>query len=205
MFLALLLSCTVSCKNYNSILEKVYEDDQASRQWTHNMSSLSAEEIIRFNKEMQSSDSMYQNIVFRMLDKVGWPGGLSEKANKAIWIVIDHSDIKNQQKYLPLVISQSGKGVISKADCAVLQDRILMGIGKPQIYGTQIKMSATIIGNERSFVYNLWPVENAGRIDSIRNSVGLNPVEEYLADEKEHIGADIVWDRNKTVSDFLSE
>lgn len=43
----------------------------------------------------------------RILDKDGWPEGLSDKANKAIWLIIDYSDIDFQEKYLPYIESKA--------------------------------------------------------------------------------------------------
>ncbi len=125
---------------------------------------------------------MNQATVFGILDKEGWPSHLSDKANRAIWIVIDHSDLAYRSKYLGLVKEKAEEGVLDKTDYAILNDRVLMEEGKPQIYGTQIKMAAAL--------------------DSLRSTVGLSPIEEYLKTSSESIGQEIVWDKEKTVADF---
>lgn len=191
-----------SCNQYNRILEEVYDNDQAAREWTKGMSSLTADEIEAYATEMERVDSLIQAIVFEILDKDGWPSNLSNKANQAIWIVIDHSDLAFQRKYLYLVKEKAEECILEKADYAILNDRVLMGEGKPQIYGTQIKMNATIVDDEIAMQFFLWPVENPIVLDSLRNTMGLSPIKEYLQNSSESIGQEIVWDEKITIADF---
>ena len=86
----------IGCNHYNRILEGVYDRDQAAREWTIGMTSHSADEIAEYSNEMKRIDSLNQAIVFSILDKEGWPSHLSDKANHAIWLVIDHSDATNR-------------------------------------------------------------------------------------------------------------
>ena len=74
--------------------------------------------------------------------------------------------------------------------------------GLAQIYGTQIKMAATVIGEDITKQLYLWPVTDATALDSLRNTVGLSPIEEYLKTSSDAVGHVIVWDRTKTVEDF---
>ena len=192
----------IGCNHYNRILEGVYDRDQSAREWTIGMTSLSADEIAEYSNEMERIDSLNQAIVFSILDKEGWPSHLSDKANHAIWLVIDHSDATNRSKYLDLVKVKAEEGIISNSDYAILKDRTLMENRKAQIYGTQIKMAATIVGEDITMQLYLWPVEDAAVLDSLRNTIGLSPIEEYLRASSEAVGQSIVWDRTKTVDDF---
>ena len=201
-FFVLLITALTSCNQYNRILEEVYDNDQAAREWTKGMSSLSADEIVNYSTEMERVDSLNQATVFGILDKEGWSSHLSDKANQAIWIVIDHSDLAYRSKYLGLVKEKAEEGVLEKSDYAILNDRVLMEEGKPQIYGTQIKMGATIVDDEIAMHFFLWPVENPESLDSLRSTMGLSPIEEYLKTSSESVGAEIVWDKEKTVADF---
>lgn len=202
IFLILIISALASCNQYNRILEEVYDNDQAAREWPQGMSSLSADEIVNYSTEMERVDSLNQAIVFGILDKEGWPSHLSDKANRAIWIVIDHSDLAYRSKYLALVKEKAEHGILDKTDYAILNDRVLMEEGKRQIYGTQIKMAATIVDDKIAMRLCLWPVENPETLDSLRSTVGLPPIEEYLKTSGESIGQEIVWDKEKTVTDF---
>ena len=198
-----LLAAISGCSNrYNRILEEVYDKDQAARAWTSGMASLSADEIVAYSTEMALTDSLNQATVFGILDKEGWPARLSDKANQAIWLVIDHSDLAARSKYLDLVKAEAEEGVLDKSDFAVLNDRVLMEEGKPQVYGTQIKMAAEFVGEELTMQLYLWPVENPAALDSLRSSVGLSPIEEYLASSGATFGQPVVWDPARTVADF---
>ena len=66
-----------------------------------------------YSYEMARTDSLNQTTVFDILDKEGWPSHLSDKANRAIWLVIDHSDASNRIKYLDLVKVKAEEGVLS--------------------------------------------------------------------------------------------
>lgn len=198
-----LLAALAGCSNrYNRILEEVYDKDQEVRKWTV-LSSLSYDEIVTYSTEMALTDSLNQATVFGILDKEGWPARLSDKANQAIWLVIDHSDLATRRKYLDLVKAKAEEGVLDKSDYATLNDRVLMEEGKPQIYGTQIKITGTIIfGEEQTLPMYLWPVEDPAALDSLRSSIGLPPIEEYL-ESSGLFGLPVVWDPSRTVADFL--
>ena len=180
------------CSGYNRILEKIGEADQSVRQWVQNMSSLSPDEIVAYSIKMVETDSLNRVAVANILDKEGWPNGLSDKANKAIWLVIVHSDIDFQEKYLPYVESKVNDGIVDKAEFATLYDKMMKHKGLPQRYGTQVNMDILIVGDiEESKTISLWPVEDMEHLDSIRASVGLQPIEEYLEIVRESVGQTI--------------
>ncbi len=196
------MALLTGCNRYNRVLEDVYDKDQAARAWTVGMASLSADEIVEYTAEMERVDSLNQTMVFGILDNDGWPSNLSDKANRAIWIVIDHSDLTSRSKYLSFVRAKADEGILDKSDYAMLNDRVLMEEGKPQVYGTQIKMAATFDGEDMAMQLYLWPVENPDALDSLRRSVGLSPIEEYLRSSSESVGQEVIWDKEKIVSDF---
>ena len=196
------MALLTGCNRYNRVLEDVYDKDQAARAWTVGMASLSADEIVEYTAEMERVDSLNQTMVFGILDNDGWPSNLSDKANRAIWIVIDHSDLTSRSEYLSFVRAKADEGILDKSDYAMLNDRVLMEEGKPQVYGTQIKMAATFDGEDMAMQLYLWPVENPDALDSLRRSVGLSPIEEYLRSSSESVGQEVIWDKEKTVSDF---
>lgn len=183
------------CSDYNRILEKVGEADQSVRQWALNMSSLSPEEIATYSTKMVETDSLNRVAVANILDNDGWPDGLSDKANKAIWLVIVHSDIDFQEKYLPYIESKANEGIVDKAEFATLHDKMMTHKGLPQRYGTQVNMDILIVGDtEESKTVSLWPVEDMEHLDSLRASVGLQPIDEYLETVRESVGQTIIKD-----------
>ena len=203
-FLIVLTAALTNCNQYNRILENVYDNDQAAREWTVGMASLDGDELVGYSSEMNRKDSLNQAIVFGILDKDGWPSNLSDKANQAIWIVINHSDLTSREKYIGLVKAKAEEGILEKSEYAMLNDRILMEQGKPQIYGTQIKMSATVVGEDLTMQFYLWPVENPLSLDSLRATVGLTTIDEYLETSSASVGQEIVWDKNNALETVQS-
>ncbi|MCR5519189.1 MAG: hypothetical protein K6F21_02550 [Bacteroidales bacterium] len=191
------------CKPYNTLLEAVYDKDQEVRQWTAGMAEASAEETIKHEAEMRKTDSLNQILISYILDEKGWPEGLSDKANQGIWLVIDHADDAFRKKYLPLVKAKAEEGILAKSDYATLYDRVLMNDGKAQIYGTQIHMAAEFVEDQFCMQLYLWPVEDISKLDSLRKEAGLSPIEDYLAKTDSLFGQKVVWDKTKTVEDFL--
>lgn len=75
---------------------------------------------------------------------------------------------------------------------------ILMNAGKPQKYGTQ---AYSITEGGKTIIY-IWPIEDPAKLDSLRKSVGLIPIENYLEIVKQQ-GVEIIYDKTKTVEDFI--
>ncbi|MBP3774153.1 MAG: hypothetical protein ILA34_02235 [Bacteroidaceae bacterium] len=190
------------CTDYNRILEEVHDKDQAAREWSLGMASLSSDDVARHSAEMRAVDSLNRTIVFGILDQHGWPSGLSAKANDGIWLVIDHADDECQRKYLPLVREKTEEDIVKPSDYATLYDRLLMHEGKPQMYGTQVRMAATFVGEDLAMQLFLWPVQDADGLDSLRASVGLSPIGSYLEATQKATGQAVQWDKRKTVADF---
>lgn len=179
----------------DSLLRSVREKDQTVRQKMQPLLFSGNPDSMRVAAlQMAKVDQENQTVVFGLLDKSGWPEGLSDEANSAIFLVIDHADLAAKEKYYPLVKEKADAGVISKSDAATLQDRILMNKGKKQIYGTQ---TATVTENGKSVCY-LWPVEEPERLDALRKEVGLPPLADYIALFKKQ-GLTLIWDRDLTI------
>jgi len=110
-----------------------------------------------------------------MISKYGWPGEsfVGAKGNNTVFLVIQHSDLKTQEKYLPL-LEQSVKNHESRAsDLALLRDRILMRQNKKQIYGSQI------IRDEATGGWKFYSIEDEKNVNIRRKEMGLGPIEEY--------------------------
>lgn len=109
--------------------------------------------------------------------KIGWPGKslVGNEANVAAFLIIQHSELPTQEKYLPMLKEAATKGETRPADAAMLEDRVLMRQGKKQIYGTQLQSNA-----ESEFKLRLVPIEDEEHVDERRAKVGLGPLKEYL-------------------------
>ena len=159
--------------------------------------NVTQEEAIEYALKMEETDSANLASVSHILDNYGWPAGLSDAANKAIFLVIDHSDLKTMNKYIGLFSDAVDKGYLSMNDLVTMEDRMLMNSGKPQKYGTQ---AYSLVEDGKTVIY-IWPVEDPDKLDALRKSVGLMPIESYLEIVKQQ-GVEMIYDKTKTVKDF---
>ena len=183
----------------DSLLCDIGRRDQAVRaDWAKMATgSVTQEEAIEYALKLDETDSINLAAVSRILDTYGWPSGLSDAANKAIFLVIDHSDYNITNKYIGLFRDAVEKGYLSKNDLVTMEDRMLMNAGKPQKYGTQ---AYSLVEDGKTVIY-IWPVEDPDKLDALRKSVGLMPIGEYLEMVKQQ-GMEIIYDKTKSVGDF---
>ena len=180
----------------DSLLCNIGRKDQEVRADWANVATgnVTQEEAIEYAMKMEETDSTNLASVSRILDTYGWPSGLSDEANKAIFLVIDHSDLKTMNKYIGLFRDAVEKGHLSMNDLVTMEDRMLMNSGKPQKYGTQ----AYSVSEEGKTVIYIWPVEDPDKLDALRKSVGLMPIDSYLEIVKQQ-GVEIIYDSTNTV------
>ena len=97
------------------------------------------------------------------------------QGNSALFLVIQHADQKTQEQYLPVMREAVAKGNAAASSLALLEDRVALGQGKKQIYGSQIGMFAETNEN-----YVL-PLEDPDNVDKRRSEVGLGKLQEYVS------------------------
>ena len=83
---------------------------------------------------------------------------------------------------MPLVRAAVEAGELEPRSFALLQDRILVGEGKPQVFGTQLYTS-DVTGK-----LELYPIEDEANVDSRRLEVGLEPLSDYVKRIRERYG-----------------
>jgi hypothetical protein len=112
----------------------------------------------------------------QIIERYGWPGKslVGKEASLAAWLILQHSELEDQTKYVPRLKEAVRAGEAEPAHAAYLEDRMLMRQGRKQIYGTQLHRSET------SQKLELWPVEDEEHLDARRASLGLEPIAEYL-------------------------
>lgn len=170
-------------EKYSGIADTLHQikvKDQTLRQLLSCAREKFADDSLQLNAYydlMEMQDSFNLIYVASVLDAHGWLAinKIGEPANRALWQVIQHSPLEVQEKYLPLLRESAEKGESRMSSYAFLQDRVLMRRGQRQRYGTQITKHPD---TGKSAVY---PVEDPIHIDSIRASVGFEPIKEYAA------------------------
>jgi hypothetical protein len=132
--------------------------------------------IDSINKIMQYQDSIHLVQVTKILDEKGWVGKdkVGKLASNTFFVVIQHSDLKTQQKYLPMMRTAVKEGNSEASWLALLEDRVALGEGKKQIYGSQITC------NKETKKCYVAPLEDPDNVDKRRSEVGLDPLAQYL-------------------------
>jgi hypothetical protein len=92
----------------------------------------------------------------------------------AAWLILQHAPTKLQAEILPRLEKAATTQDVRLGDLALLQDRVLADMGKPQIYGSQTRYTPN--GGPPT----LAPITNEPCVDRRRARVGLEPLAEYL-------------------------
>ena len=124
--------------------------------------------------KINNSDSTNLIAVEAILAQYGWlgPDIIGEKGNSTLFLVIQHADLKTQEKYLPMMREAVTKGNARGSDIALLIDRVEMRNNRPQVYGSQIVM--------KNGKYEVYSIIDEPNVNKRREEVGLGPIENYV-------------------------
>lgn len=170
-------------KNYDkelvAVLDKIYFDDQSTRSQIRSKEEKygrDSKEMHAFWESILKKDSINLIKVSKILDTQGWPSKekIGTRGASTIFLVIQHGNQDVKLKYLPMINEALKNDWLPKRQYAMFYDRLLLGQGKRQVYGTQLAMS-----KERKKPYVL-PLEDARNVDKRRAEMGLNTMQENL-------------------------
>lgn len=115
---------------------------------------------------MLQTDSTDMQRVRTIIQRYGYPGKtlVGSPANEAAFYVIQHSSSIPQ--YLPLIKQAADQGELPFRLYAMMLDRQLMHLGKPQVYGTQ----GMNYNDQPPFI---WPIEDAAHVNERRKKAGF--------------------------------
>jgi hypothetical protein len=203
--LGLLLVACGSTKSTDEILAEVWEKDQAIRVQMLKLNTAVIVEgrtelidsLVSVSEEVERIDDENLVIVEDVLQQ-GLPAGLSADSYNTIWIVIDHASIEKQEEYLPIVGQMSAEGLIPIDKHAILLDRVAMRQKRPQRYGSQVLQ----FGQADAVKSYVWPVENPMVLDSLRSSVGMSPIADYVNQITETTGIEAIYNPDMTVEEI---
>jgi len=169
--------------NYNQPVKKELEAIFATDQGIRNQ-YLAARKNYGFKsrqtdslgKLMMHHDSINIAKVSRILDQYGWLGkdNVGSTGNTTLFLVVQHSGLKTQQKYLPVMRAAVKRGNAQPSSLALLEDRVALAEGRHQIYGSQVSAGAP---PEENYVR---PLADPDHVDERRAAVGLQPLAEYV-------------------------
>jgi hypothetical protein len=117
-----------------------------------------------------------------IIKSYGWPGnrfaGIDNASNA--FLVLQHADLASQHQYLPLLRRAVAKGEANAQDLAMLEDRVLVRAGKPQLYGTQF------LPHVPNQPITLFPVQDEVYLDKRRSELGMPPMADYIKSMQKH-------------------
>jgi hypothetical protein len=151
-----------------------------------------SKEMQDLGKTIREKDSINLIKVKAIIDKFGWlgPDVIGDEGNSTLFLVVQHSDINTQEKYLPLMREAVKNGKAKASSLALLVDRVALRQGKNQIYGSQV------VWDMKTNEYYVMPLEDPENVDVRRSQVGLPPLSVYLSNWQ------LKWDINKYKKDL---
>lgn len=178
-------------KNLIAVLDTIYYDDQHYREQLNVIEKKygwDSQEIKEQWDTISFKDSINTIKVTKMIDTYGWLGEdiVGERGNKTIFLTIQHADIFTQVKYLPDLREAVKDGKAIPKQLAYLEDRVALGIGEKQKYGSQLTENPT--GTQK---YCVRPMIDPENVNKRRFEVGLGSIEEYVS------RFDCTWDVNE--------
>jgi len=111
-----------------------------------------------------------------MIEKHGWLSKtlVGTDGAKAAWLMLQHSDKDREfQKQCLEVMKKLPQGEVDPKDIAYLTDRVLVGEGMEQLYGTQLRTNT-------KGELEIAPLFEPGAVDERRKRMGLGPLKDYL-------------------------
>ena len=105
----------------------------------------------------------------------GWPtaADVGPDGLEALFLLVQHADPELQREALGPFQAAWRRGELDGRSLALLTDRVLVGQGHPQRYGSQFQAT---LGTGMA----LYPIDDAGAVDARRAAMGLPPLAEYL-------------------------
>ncbi len=126
---------------------------------------------------MERIDRRHLAEILRVHAKYGWPriSIVGREGSHDYWLLVQHQRPEVQQKILPDLERAAGVGEASKSDFAYLYDRVQVGLGKPQRWGTQVscKQGKPVLD----------AVEDPAGLDQRRKALSMMPIERYLKED----------------------
>ena len=163
-----------------AILDTIYQEDQGLRIQINEIEEKfgrDSDEMRAHWKTITEKDSLNLIVVRKILDERGWlgPDIIGDKGNTTLFLVIQHSNQAIQEKYLPMMRDAVTKGNARPSSLALLEDRVALGQGKKQIYGSQIGR------NLETGKFYVSPLQDPDNVDKRRAEVGLGTLQEYVS------------------------
>lgn len=192
LLIVLLIGCDqrpfINTKELAEELDSIMVVDQkyrAQMQGVQQEYGWNSPEMSELWKKQNEIDGSNLKRILEIIDLVdGYPGislvGIS--SSKVTFYVLQHAPDSIQEQYYNLIIKAAEENELDRRLAAMYQDRYLMHLGEPQVFGTQIQSeyeNDSLTGLQTE-VTSVWPIADTTNIDSVRMWNGLGPLEDYL-------------------------
>jgi hypothetical protein len=158
-------------------LEKALLDMEARDQAVRTELTASGELDNQYHLKLSEIHRANSSRLRQMIAVFGWPGIklVGERGAKAAWRIALHSigEPPFMRQCRDLIDAASQQEDAPRWQFAIIDDRIRVNEGRPQRYGTQLRLGAN--GLEPH------PIENEARVNSMRMQAGLPPLAQTLA------------------------
>lgn len=171
-------------------LDTIYQLDQNYRRQISEIEAeygRDSEEMMAHWKLIENTDSINLIKIKKILDERGWlgPKVVGDQGSSTLFLVIQHSDLETQQKYLPMMREAVKLGNARSTSLALLEDRVALRKGERQIYGSQIGR------DPETGEYYVSPMIEPEKVNDRRAEVGLGTIQDYIQNW------DMTWDIEK--------
>jgi hypothetical protein len=134
-----------------------------------------------YHPEMEAVHVQNASRLKEILSEHGWPvpALVGNEGAEAAWLIVQHAigDPPLQRQCLRLLRGAAISSGVPLWQAAMLEDRIRMFEGRPQIYGTQLETGDD--GTVRPYM-----LEDPEGVEERRRKVGLEPLSKRLAREE---------------------
>jgi hypothetical protein len=181
LFLLFCLSCKAqsSSTGLKKELSDIYKSDQLYRAEMAKVNPTDIK-IVELVHKQDSLDALNLKRVVIILDSMGYPKRheYGDSAGLATFFVIQHANIKYQQKYLPLFEQAAKDGEIEWKNVVYMIDRVRLEKGQKQLYGTQIQPVKDTVTGYLTDKAKIAPIEDEENVNERRAKVGLGSIEQ---------------------------
>jgi hypothetical protein len=127
-----------------------------------------------FMRRMMRVDSAHTARIREILAEHGWPGisRVGADGAGAAFLLVQHTEDDELQRRALAMMEAAPRGEVALPDLALITDRVRVGQGLPQLYGSQFNA-----------VDGRWiadPIDDVARLDERRASMGLPPMADYV-------------------------
>lgn len=139
-----------------------------------------------FARRMMAADSANAAALMGIVAEYGWPtrSMVGTDGATAAFLIVQHNAGIQQAALRRMLALPAGE--VNPSDLATLQDRILANAGKPQLYGTQLKLAA----GDSALVFD--SIADPAQLDRRRAAAGLPPLDVYICMVRGMYGHDVV-------------